>query len=107
EAGERAIEEGRAVTQPVALRIPAVHRQKDRVGLNFGRVDRVRNVQRTARKAHAGMPFAKYERLLRCNDHRQRCQRAPLASRSGKMARIVLAFDRPTKSESATGKSGE
>src|SRR5207247_6908931 len=42
-----------------------------------------------------------------CDDHRQRGQRAPLALRSGKMAGVVLAFDRPTKSEAATGKSGE
>src|SRR5690349_5909511 len=107
EAGKCSIEETSAVAQPVALHIPAVHRQKDRVGLHLGRADRIRNVQRTVRKLHAGMPFAKYERLLRCDDHRQRCQRAPLSERSGKMASVVLAFDRPTKSEAATGKSGE
>src|SRR5258706_12862 len=53
------------------------------------------------------MPFAEHQRFF-CADHdRQRCQRTPVAHRSGKMAGVVLAFDRPTKSEAATGKSGE
>src|SRR5919204_1836927 len=106
EAGERAIEEAGAVAQPVALRVPAVHRQKDRVGPDFGRVDGIRNVQRSARELHAGMPFAKYERLLRCNYHRQRGQRAPLARRSGKMAGGPTTLWRPTKSEGGAGKAG-
>src|SRR5439155_26702623 len=46
EARERAIEEARAVAEAVALSIPAVHRQNHGVRLDFGRVDRIGNIQR-------------------------------------------------------------
>src|ERR1051325_12149943 len=45
--------------------------------------------------------------LLGGEDELQRRQRPPLSQRSGKMASVVLAFDRPTKSEAATDQSGE
>src|SRR5256714_3782846 len=107
EGGERAVEEARAVAEAIALRVPAVHRQKYRVGLHRWRIDRVGNVQRTAREGDARMPFAKYQRRLRRNDDRQRGQRAPLAQRSGKMAGGALALYLPTKNEGATGKARE
>ena len=73
----------------------------------LGELTRVRNVQRALGEFDSGMPFAEDERSFRRYDDRQRGQRSPGAQRSGKMAGVVFALDRPAEGEAAAGKAGK
>src|SRR5688572_8251542 len=53
------------------------------------------------------MPFAEDERSSRRDHHRKRCQRPPGTQRSGKMAGVVFALDRPAEGEAAAGQTGK
>src|SRR5262245_35184690 len=53
------------------------------------------------------MPFAKNKRRSWRHHDREGGQRPPLAQRSGKMAGVVLALDRPAEGEAAAGKPRE
>src|SRR5438094_932270 len=96
-----------AVAEPVALRVPSVHRQQDRVGKHFRRRDGKRNVERPVGESDARMPFAEHQRRARRDDGGQRCQRAAAAQRSGEVARVILVLYRPAESHAAAGEPRE
>ena len=104
--GQSAVEEPAAVAEPVALRVPAVHGQQDCLRIHFRRVSGVRDIEGPFGKPHPGMPFAKNERCFRGHNHGQGGQRSPLAQRSGKMAGVVLALNRPAEGETAASRPG-
>src|SRR5207302_2052479 len=107
EAGERAVEVAAAVAEPVALRIPSVHRQQDCVGKHLRRRNGKRNVQRPPGESDPGMPFAEHQWRAGRDDGGQSCQRALFAQRSGEVARVILVLHWPAESDAAANQPRE
>ena len=90
-----------AVTQTVSVSVPADHRQQHVVGLQFVRVDRIRDAERSVGELHARMPFAKNQRRFRRDHDRHRGLGASSPQRGGEVPHVVFVLVRPTEREDA------